>query len=521
MTSSKITEHEEMIISSSESEEDFDVPEAKKTCFIQLNIFDGLKPINQDVLLVCEKSNYSNSTKNEKEKCKILKYSSEWTFEEVTREIDRLDPKTYKNLFVLVIEIQNENLFKTVKQDRITKRCIKKGKRSLLTSLLNFCSGRPMIVQLTSVIQKETKFYFKSQNVDELGKNIFKDIEYQSEFTEEIKDFPSFFRAFLNKKAIDFKDMMINNLMKIENYSLILRFLRTLRDVENIDELFVEISLICLIDGLKEYFIAACDLPFCNEKNTTAPQIILTNSTENETTDVPEESNQIKYFLNQNYKILVNLSFSQKVHISTAASNQQELLYLLLEICDFPFPNNFDNTTVSNANLLRIIEERIYFHKIIDDDKSDDMSEEISDHSNQVFQDYLKAYPHHKYVFDLNNNTAFYRAFHFRKMKLLHKLRNSGFKATEYDEYQRIHQETLHNIKSAIPSDFNTVLKLLTKTRIHNKDIGEDIARQYWEQIRIWLLQIYEIKEFREQLDTVAECEPLKIIFDFEYESVS
>lgn len=121
----------------------------------QINIFDdNAVPINQNfVITLTEGDNIDHEMRN---KCKILKFSSEFDFDKILLTISKLDSKHYPNLFIFIIETENSVSSESVK-------CLK-------NFLVSFSATRPIILQLTSKKEEKMKVFYKEENSDKLWK---------------------------------------------------------------------------------------------------------------------------------------------------------------------------------------------------------------------------------------------------------------------------------------------------------------------------------------------------------------
>jgi len=89
--------------------------------------------------------------KEVKDSCKVFNFSSEWNFEEVLTSIDELDSKDFPQAFIFTIQVINHANF----SDKFTK---------LKEKVLKFGSARPMILQMTSEDENESKIYYKEES---------------------------------------------------------------------------------------------------------------------------------------------------------------------------------------------------------------------------------------------------------------------------------------------------------------------------------------------------------------------
>jgi len=455
--------------------------------------------------------------------CKILKFLSEFTFDEFLIGITELNSKEFQNLFFFIFESQK---FKFCGQSSNQKP---EKVESLETFLLRFCKIRPIILQLVSKTENVTKFYYKDENVGE-----FFEINQQAHELRNIHQFPTFFSALMNKKVDKIDDELIEKLTKIGNSSLIVRLLRTLDLSEDLNN---KIIFKCAANGSKNQLLAALDVPFengndglhlkaqnyltntfnHNSDNNENQQSLLLIAIENSNTKVLE-------FLTTSCKHLIKqLPYDHQVDISTAAfkANYFEVLCDLLQ-CDFPFPDDFESSDVNYARLRNVIDDREAFHRWIEEENIKSMEQFIE--SNQSM----------KIIYNTQNESALYNAMMLKKFKIFYYLKSLGFEGVCLNSYTEIasDDEELEvvkksveiqrrkNISNAVPNVENSVMIMVTKSLIHKQMISDKTELEYRQMIDKWFKGIYRTKIGSKLLDVASQCQDLKIFFDFENETV-
>jgi len=469
-----------------------------------------------------------------KESCKVIHLSVEWNFEEVLKTLDGLSPKEYPNLFIFTIEASNFG-FKSNDQNKSQEEIEKLSK-----CLLKFSDNHPMILQLTSQSEDETKFYYKEESSTKLiiiGNN-------HTNF-ESCKNFPSFLCSFLDGKFENFDDKIIEKITNSQNCSLILRFLRALNLSENIfEKIILEISK----NGSKNEFLSALDASLEDHGrilNYHAQDFIseafVDSKLSNDSTSDQDDQNSsndeklnfsvlltavenknkevIDYLVTYWTHLIQQLPFVHRVKISTTAleTNQLDVLCDLLEIVDFPFPENFKADLINHERLRYIVNFREEFKEAIENESFDKIDDFIDKNLS------LKS------VFNLENISAMNQAVDSRKFKAYFYLKSFGFQTTsdidleeilteeelENAETQAIKQRR-KNVKEALRDVDNPVMLLATRSFIHNRRTSKKKEAEYRLKIKKWLGDIHKIKFGPELLNTAASCENLKITFDFE-----
>ena len=173
-----------------------------------------------------------------------------------------------------------------------------------------------------------------------------------------------------------------------------------------------------------------------------------------------------------------HLPLEHQIDISTSVykANKLELLCDLLKISDFPFPHKLDQKSVTNEQLLEIIEERVKFHDVIvkEVNNKKEQARKISEIEN-----FLADNENLKYAYNLENKSAFCQALFSKKYKVFFLLKSFGFedRQIEYNEKDIENEEernyasnfawvqSIKNI-SISNSDPNKAVKLQLKPRV-------------------------------------------------------
>ncbi|KAL7014610.1 hypothetical protein ACKWTF_016027 [Chironomus riparius] len=475
-----------------------------------LNNSNSIK-IDDKYILKLEK-NVKNVSKVRKSTCKLLQFSSEWSFEEVLKRIDELDHIEYPQLFIFVIAATNYSLIK----DKIEQ---------LKASLLKFGSTRPLLVQLTSENENFTIFYYKEES------SSFLLASYPTFWTtsEKFTNFPQFLNLFLNG-FIDGADLKVLAAQDvILDRSIILRFLWALNFPVGF---FQSIIFNVVKKSTFAEFLAALDAPFENAGSflsNTAQQYIC-NVVEDDEDLTKDESiiltaikcenyHVVDYLINYWTHLIQQLPFNHQIKVVTTAfeTNQFDVLCDLLDYADYPFPTNFNVNSVIHKGFKSIIAERESLADAIKDDKMHKIEEFINDNS------------YSKVGYNINNKSALkqsaeasnFKIFNFLKSKEFYSANpNENFREAEKDAKKYTAQHRKLNVNEALLDDQKTINSLCNRSLIHNKRINKQQENEYRKKIRSWFEDISKIKNGREFLNAAASCTKLKIIFDFENKTV-
>jgi len=491
------------------------------------------------VLLSYEKRN-SFVNKNLKKYFKIIKYSSDWKYKEVLTNISRLNPKQYRDLFVFVIEVNDVIIHNESLPEEIN------------TALLKFSKTRPIVVQLTSVNENVTKLFYKVANSNELC--IIN--QQQNGRQGQCTDFSTFLLSLMKRGINQFiEDLKITENGKIipdDHKYLIIKFISIL-DLP--DESLESLLFACAANGSKDHLLALFDTPFefqnkilnnyarYNLSNAFPVRVASNPASEDNQGDASEpknepvlrsvlsvavdsKNNEITKFLIDNYTELIQeLPFKNKVYISTALFRLKNIEYLcdLLEFADFPFPENFQDDSTADKRLLDIVDSRNKFHLAV--------LSKISEIS-KIVEDNLNL----KFMYSIDNQSALYKALSNKKYDMYFYLKSFCYRAHEMENHEEFLKDneaelkkaksvawrwTKKNIKKTLPDKQKPVNSLLMKSHIQNRKINEAREKIYRSKIKEWLLSIFSTKFGPQLLGVAAQCENLKIIFDFDSYSVS
>jgi len=498
--------------------------------------------------------------KDVRQNCKILQISSELEIDQKLAIINTLEPTEYPNLFIFIIEHQNgavlnENLGTQAQQ---LEECLNK-----------FAAARPLIIQQTCEVENKTKFYYKnekSSKILDIDQHYPEDYELYEKWQNKLS-------SLLDQELQPFENELLKKLSHIKDSSIILRFLRTL----NIQEAFFGTLVLEIAkSGSKADLLAILDASFeengriLNEQAQNYIQFVFEgNNPENESADAPDEgqiqeeptleessvdvqddpmevvssqsknedssqsvfltavqhSNKkiIDYLITYWTPLIQELPVQHQIRISTAAfdTNQLDVLCDLLEISDFPFPENFTITKSEVIEKLsKLTLERLEFKAAIEKEGFHKIDEFISSNQNL------------KFIYNIDNNSALTEAVKARKFGVFYYLKSLGFQGencqdildnlNEEERKQAVKLATEQrkiNVKISLQNYHKAVLQLSARSLIHNRKISKDQEAECRGRIKNWLKDIQKIAP--EMLDVAASCEHLKIIFDFESNSVS
>jgi len=484
-----------------------------------------------------------------KQNCKILKISSELDIDQKLAITSALEPSEYPNLFIFIIEHQNGK-FLTENQGIKSQQFDEHLKK--------FGAARPLIIQQRLIAENETKLYYKSENssqVVDIDQNYAEDYELYDDWKNKLS-------SLLDQEL----SHMLKKLSCIKKNSIILRFLRTL----NIQEAFFGSMVLEIAKtGSKADFLAVLDASFedsgrmlnsqaqnyiknvfeddesgsesdevesTSEKSsdddhdnptdqTSTESIKKEDSSQSVLLTAVQHSNQeiIDYLITYCSHLIQQLPVEHQIRISTAAydTSQHDVLCDLLDIADFPFPENFTFSKSKNdEKLLKITEDRMEFKAAI----------EREDY--EKIDGFVERNLNNKYIYSINNNSALTEAVDARQYGVFYYLKSLGFQGeTCQDILDELNQEERKqavnkateqigtNIDKSLRDFHKSVLHLSARSLIHNRKISKEKQVEYRRKIRSWLKDIQKIAP--EMLDVAASCEDLKIIYDFESDSVS
>ncbi|CAG9811767.1 unnamed protein product [Chironomus riparius] len=480
----------------------------------ELNIIDNnCCPIDQRFIFEMTKSR--KNTKNEGHAVyKILKFSSEWTHEEVIRQISKLSPSTYPNLFIFVVEL---NELKFLGSKSAQKNVIFKIKL-LKNILLNFCENRSAILQVTSKTEKITKFYYKEKRFDE-----FLDVSLQQNQHEVIKDFSTFLKSLLKGELPELESDLIDQIIIAEHFELILKIIQIL---EFSKKFYNDLILKCAAKRSSENLMDIWNIQGHSFEDEIANTIINEGTNISGLSVAVENSNiEVVNFLVKNMPHLISkLPFEHQIEVTTTALNSKnyEILCDLIEFADFPFPKGFETIKIDNTRLCQILKDREEFSAAILEQNIEKMSKFIENNSTL------------KIVYSIYNESALCLALDTKNFKSFCYLKSLGFLAIEFDRYKQFidddkdleliseqtMQQTKDNVEDSLADEQKAVKLLTLRSFIHNKRIDKQTEVDYRRKIKKWYKDIYDSKFGSELLDAASQCSHLKIIFDFECKTI-
>lgn len=486
----------------------------------------------KDDLIIVLSQKHKNENKSDR---KILKISSELNFDAILHKLRGLKSVNYPNLFVFIIEV--ESLSKLNDDYAVkSKECVLRVKAidKLKNILLEFDNFRPILIQMSSKKEKNAIFSYKNEN-----SNRFKDFDLQHSKmnVQEFECFSSFLSFFINEPKEYFETRLVEKLHFTEDTVLILRFLSLFELSENLNLLiFLKVAK----KGSKNDLRAALDISFhdkskilsretpnfllCYSENKPGSRdcdsytSVLYEAVENKNVDI------INYLISFWTHLIQELPFEHQIKISTSAFklNQFDTLCNLLEISDFPFPQNFDEIYSTNPDLIKVIEQRKELKKAIDSESFDGIEFFFRNNIN------LRS------AYILNNKKAIRYAIENKKYISYCHLITLGYKDQECENLDEVlKDDELEDIKSAVrkyrkesannalSDDQKSIYRMLIKSFIHNKKIEKCQEKVYRGYIKKWYEDISKLKNGLEFLTVAASCEKLKIIFDFESKTVS
>jgi hypothetical protein len=194
-------------------------------------------------------------------------------------------------------------------------------------------------------------------------------------------------------------------------------------------------------------------------------------------------------------------------------------MHELLEISDYPFPTDIDVDKVTCMKIRSVINERNYFNRMIERENLQSINEFISNHSNL------------KFIYNTDNNTALEVAIERKKFKVFFHLKSFGFQGISCDDavenlddpdrkeaLEHARSQRKSNVKVALTDEEKPAHYLSIRSLIHNRRIKKEDGRTCREKILKWFQDVQKVAP--EMIVVAASCEDLKIIFDFESDSV-
>ncbi|KAL7013624.1 hypothetical protein ACKWTF_015493 [Chironomus riparius] len=465
---------------------------------------DKSVPINQDLIINLTKENVNNINKETINKCKIIKFSTDLNFNEILLIISKLEPKCHPNLFIFAIEDNNFGSNLSEKVEILQK------------FLLEFGKLRPIILQITSNV---TKIYYKEEISDD-----FIEVE---EKNEGFNDFSSFLWFYSKVDSKNLESVVLEKLPSVKNSSLILRFLRTLKLSF---DFWINLVEICAKSGSKPDLLAAIDAPLNNK--ATGQQLDPENflswmigTTSVLHIAVQAINHQIIEFLVINCRDLIQQHpLDHQIEISTAAFNisQLEVLCDLIELADYPFPKELKQVTIKNERLLKIIDDRAKFH------------ENLQAENLKEIEKFASKNPKIKFVYNFENKSALCNALDAKKFQAFFLLQALRFEDKEIEHYtDKIDDDDDkkkaskfaavqrgQNVNSSTSCEDYVIQLLLIKSFIYNRSSTDEPKEKFIEIIKKWFGDINRTKFGPMMLNASSQCDDLKIIFDFECNSV-
>lgn len=484
----------------------------------QLNILNNCAiPINNDLVIKLTKDNINSIDHETKRKGKILNFSSDIDFNQILLILSRLKPKYYPNLLIFIIT-DNNLRFSDV------SLCVQTEKVAILHKFLSeFGKSRSVILQLTSSVENSNKIYYKEENDDDLV-----ELKYQSEDLGTFDDFSTFLWFYCAQNLNNFETFVLEKLPQVKNSSLILRFLKTL--TLSLD-FWIELVEKCAQIGTKYDLLAAIDAPLddkvtgqeCDPENFLSWMIGTTSvfhiAVQNSNLKITE------FLVKTCTELIQQLPLDHQIEISTVAfaTNQIEVLCDLLELVDFPFPKELNLESVSSKKLHKIIESRAKLHEIL-------LTEDLKE-----IEKFASQNPKVKFAYNLNNKSALCSALDSKKFQSFFLLQSLRYEDKEIEHYSnKLNDEDdkkkatkfaavqrRQNANISTQCAENVVQLLLAKSFIYNRNITNEPNDKVSEIIKKWFNEINKTSFGPMLLNAAMQCENLKIIFDFECDSVS
>lgn len=480
----------------------------------QVDILGGVDvKINQDFIFMLEKNCTENIDPQYEKTCKIIKILG-WNIHEIIINLSKYNFKRLSNLFIFIIEINNLELLQLNSNEISAKVDI------LLNFMLNLNANRSAIVQLQSSKEKLVKIYYKETDF-----NSWCDVK-ESTNSEDFDCFSSFLWFYLCNEREKFENLVLEKLSKVKNSTLVIKFLRVLnipgKFHDNLALKCVELSesdLLASIDGFidDDGNIQGDYLKYYLSKKLCSTSILHKA--------IQQKDSIIFKFLVKTCSVYIQqLPFNHQIKISTHAfeSNQFENLCDLLQVADFPFPKDFNSALVTDSSLLEIIIARTKFHN-------------ITDENIDQIQIFHKNHPNLKFVYNCENKSAIHKSLELSKYKTFFCLRAFGFDdrkiknipddilkqeevKDKIDDF--ITLQRTENVKFS-SSENQSVIKLIGRTFIFRRHRNTETVEEQWNKITKWYKMIYKTEFGKHIFDAAAQCMEIKIIFDFEYLSVS
>lgn len=449
----------------------------------------------------------TNLSRASRKFCKVIKFSSELSLIENLNLIWNLIPNEYPCLFIFVIVVKSLDNFQA---SEIEYRFF-----------YRFDKTRPIILQIEDEKGNNSIWFYRSEN----GNQLVHIKEEHYEFKHLSKLLFTFSKNNNQKEFDKFIKGLIYDIPKIKNCSSVMRFLLTLNLSE---ETLLSIMQQCALKAFKAEITSLMSASFENEFNifNIETQKLVSENASILIDSITNLNSEIVDYLISNFTYLIQeLSFNDRISISKYALEKRKIKILcdLLEFSDFPFPSNFHESSIKDERMQRIINERKCFHKAIIDGNSKNIQEFII--KNQAI----------KYIFNINNKSALASAMEAKKFKIYVDLKSHGFKSTEneiedienlFDEKEKgdlkaiIQKQTQENVSKSRSDNNKIIYHFRSVSRIH-KNISKEVENKYRNKIDEMFKNLNEIPLCSKFLHIASQCEDLKIIFDFDSESVS
>jgi hypothetical protein len=136
--------------------------------------------------------------------------------------------------------------------------------------------------------------------------------------------------------------------------------------------------------------------------------------------------------------------------------------------------------------------------------------------------------PNIKFAYNPRNKSALSHALNSSKFKILFFLKSNRFRCNEIENIDLDEEKNkfaavqrLENVNASTPDKDKSVLLLATRSFIFNRSDDNKLEEEQREKIRKWYKEIDKSKLGSKLIDVASQCNELKIIFDFECDSVS
>jgi len=452
------------------------------------------------------------------EDCKILKFTMDYNLVEIL-EILQHSLLKFRKMFVLIIESKSFGF----QSGAITQ--LNENIENLTQILRRIFENRPFMIQITSIEENISKFIYKKE-----GASTFNEIS----LIENVDNFVLFFWKFMkgelnlitctNSQTIE---LLANQILNCQESTLIMRFLQVYHQLEGF---FHSLRIKCAEAGSKCQFLAALDDPFDNDgrlldvkgqeflskcfSSGTLPNVsysYLSIAADHLNIEV------LEYFIDCSIHLIQLLPLDHQVQITTTAyiNHRIEMLCVLLHNADFPFPENFDKYSVNYTEFQQIVKDREEFFTAIITENVEHMKNFINNNMNL------------KFVYNFENHSALKQALDSNKINMYCLLKSFGFQSAPAENLENSFDETKKmeitnwNAENSPPDEHKSAKLLAVRSFVYNRKVTKKIESSYRKNIQKWYEDINNTKFGRQLLNVAAQCEDLKIIFDFESDLVS